>query len=389
MISSYIFSLFFSFLSGFIINYCVFTITLKGYLGKFLQTKLSNKVQMNDFVWLNKIIIFIFLVVIIVDLFSIPVYLDNDNTVNINVSIGDTKFSVSGDYMNLLFEKYGAIAAFTVGAKIVASFVAKTNLPLSTKMGVTAGGAVGSSFIYSGLTHTSEMIRGRLLAKTSNNTITLELKDTNITSTIPGVNSKTPLNSLNIDSSSREMFYNRITPKINLSSNETPLNILENSTYKHLISTTNPNKGNSTVEAIENFTSQSLGDIFAKGENQNPFEIILNSPLEPVESELIQIKADLISVLSNELALHGIMVYLICVLIFIFTIKIVIDKNISIERVKMLPLGKFIHFILSKLISSWRFTATTWIYIILSILLVFSCSSSYIIYNCIVILKLL
>ena len=191
---------------------------------------------------------------------------------------------------------------------------------------------------------------------------------------------------------------------LQLSSNETPLNILDNPMYKILIPTTNPDKGESSVEVIENLTSKSTHhlkgkegqDIFAVppstkveggGDTKDSFDIILLSPLESAEAGFIQLKADLISILNNVLSLHGIMVYLICVLIFIFTIKIVIDKNISIDRVKFLPLGKFIHFILSRLISSWRFSTTTWIYIILSLLLIFLCSSSYIIYTCILILN--
>ena len=84
---------------------------------------------------------------------------------------------------------------------------------------------------------------------------------------------------------------------LQLSSNETPLNILDNPMYKILIPTTNPDKGESSVEVIENLTSKSFHhlkgkegqDIFAVppstkveggGDTKDSFDIILLSPLE-------------------------------------------------------------------------------------------------------------
>ena len=57
---------------------------------------------------------------------------------------------------------------------------------------------------------------------------------------------------------------------LQLSSNETPLNILDNPMYKILIPTTNPDKGESSVEVIENLTSKSTHHLKGK-EGQDIF----------------------------------------------------------------------------------------------------------------------
>ena len=53
--------------------------------------------------------------------------------------------------------------------------------------------------------------------------------------------------------------------------------------------------------------------------------------------------------LSYNFTFNLIMIYLIVMLIFIFIIKFVLDKNISFFKVKILPLGKYIHVILNKI----------------------------------------
>ena len=52
-------------------------------------------------------------------------------------------------------------------------------------------------------------------------------------------------------------------------------------------------------------------------------------------------------------------------LVFIFTIKFVIDSDLFLEKVKTLPLGKYLYYILNKLISIWKNSSILWIYFIL------------------------
>jgi hypothetical protein len=101
------------------------------------------------------------------------------------------------------------------------------------------------------------------------------------------------------------------------------------------------------INMIEKQNNCSLNEIFYKENSIN--NIIINSPLE-------NIKNDLITILSYNLIVNLIMVYFICMLIFIFTFKFVINNNINLEKVKILPLGYYIHFILSNIILGWQKT---------------------------------
>ena len=81
------------------------------------------------------------------------------------------------------------------------------------------------------------------------------------------------------------------------------------------------------------------------------------------------------------------MVYFIFMGIFIFTIKIIIDKKISIDFVKRLPFGKFIHFMLKKLFSIWSNSNIFWIYLIFIVLLLGTISTTFALYACLFVLQ--
>ena len=74
------------------------------------------------------------------------------------------------------------------------------------------------------------------------------------------------------------------------------------------------------------------------------------------------------------------MLYLMWMLIFIFTMKIVSDKNLYNDywesKVKSLPLGKHVHFLITKVIAGWRKSNVIWIYSILFFLFIFMCCAS-------------
>ena len=69
------------------------------------------------------------------------------------------------------------------------------------------------------------------------------------------------------------------------------------------------------------------------------------------------------------------MLNLIFTLIFLFTLKIVIEKNLyssSIEaKINSLVLGKYINFLIKKVISTWSTTYNYWIFFILIFLVIF------------------
>nr|QCI56455.1 hypothetical protein [Hypsizygus marmoreus] len=118
---------------------------------------------------------------------------------------------------------------------------------------------------------------------------------------------------------------------------------------------------------IEDHSDRSLKEIFAQGGNNvnnNLGDILfIHSPLE--FSDLSIIHNDLITILNYNLIVNLFMVYLILMLVFIFTIKFVIDSDLFLEKVKTLPLGKYLYYILNKLISIWKNSSILWIYFIL------------------------
>ena len=75
-------------------------------------------------------------------------------------------------------------------------------------------------------------------------------------------------------------------------------------------------------------------------------------------------------------------------LFYLFTVKIIIDKNMKLEILKKFPLGTHIYTITHKLILIWKNTLYFWIYFLLFNLLVFISTSAYVLYGCISLLEL-
>lgn len=96
--------------------------------------------------------------------------------------------------------------------------------------------------------------------------------------------------------------------------------------------------------------------------------------------------------LTNDLVLHFLLNYFAILLVFIFSFKLIADKDLystKLEfKVKSLPLGKYIHILISKLINSWRLTNIFWFYLIRFMLLVFLSCSAFGVYTSLLALKL-
>ena len=111
--------------------------------------------------------------------------------------------------------------------------------------------------------------------------------------------------------------------------------------------------------------------------NENISSLVINSPIEVTEMVSSSPPAEgpcdqrelILSLLKNDLVLHFCLIHLMCILIFIFTIKLIADKNLytpNIEnKVKSIPLGYYINLILTKLIANWRISSYIWIYMIM------------------------
>ena len=87
----------------------------------------------------------------------------------------------------------------------------------------------------------------------------------------------------------------------------------------------------------------------------NTFNLFISSPLESTTAEIFNqtLKADLTTILSYNLLITIVTVYLLCVLALALTIRFVVDHEFILNKVKSFnsPFGKVLHYILSKLFS--------------------------------------
>nr|YP_010455107.1 hypothetical protein NYK79_mgp41 [Porodaedalea mongolica]UUA03949.1 hypothetical protein [Porodaedalea mongolica]WCF76709.1 hypothetical protein [Porodaedalea mongolica] len=152
-----------------------------------------------------------------------------------------------------------------------------------------------------------------------------------------------------------------------------------------------PQPGSSTSNVCSMFSSAPI-----KGNGIQNFELTqislsINSPLESTDQLLLEIKETITTILNYDFILHLIMIYLICMLAFIFTMKIIGDKNLYTphleDKIRSLPLGKQINFIISNLISSWQHTNIFWIYFIIFFLFIFMCASTFGVFTCLFVLN--
>lgn len=101
--------------------------------------------------------------------------------------------------------------------------------------------------------------------------------------------------------------------------------------------------------------------------------IFINSSLEIPTTYIVTVSKSLydniIIILSYNLLINIGIIYLLCILTFVFTtrfiIVIIINHDLILNKVKSLKYSKFLHYILSKLLNIWKNTSVIWIYFIL------------------------
>ena len=78
---------------------------------------------------------------------------------------------------------------------------------------------------------------------------------------------------------------------------------------------------------------------------------IINSPLELSEMDKLNHLKNIIDLMGINFNISAILAYFLFTLIFVFTVKIIVDSKINIELVLKYPGGSIIHYILSNLIN--------------------------------------
>ena len=228
------------------------------------------------------------------------------------------------------------------------------------------------------INQTSGIIKGIITTeKESNGSISLHVKDVNISSSLDSQNFDNLTNTINMNTD----FKNKITPKFYES-------LLERS--ERLFNKNNlfirSDKDSKIIEMIKEKHNGNITELFSKSEDT----LLINSPLESNNLINSELKNSIIEILNYNLTINLIMIYFILMLIFIFTIKYVINKETFSEKILNLPLGfkgKYLQIFLIKIITAWQASNILWIYFILFFLLFFSCSSTYAIYGCLFVLK--
>ena len=353
-------------------------------MGISLKIALERKINTNDFMLFNIIIFMVFFISFILYCYIYSNYFLLDNKTIWNCNIKGTNFLISGYYLNLLLNHFGYLTALGIGARIAGALYTTQLMLISRKIGMVLGSVLLSYFLYNIFTITNVIIMELILANRIVNSITLDIKYLYFNSLADKtLKTITKLNQTNL------------LPKMQLNFNDTILSKIENLFRNKINIENNTGSKFKIIESIDTQNSSSIDKIISNSKNNsivdNPISFseiqnnIINSPLE--NGDLYVLQNQIIELLNYSFIINLIMVYFIFMGIFIFTIKIIIDKNISIEIVKRLPFGKYIHFILNKLIFIWSNSNIFWIYWIFIVLLLGTLSTTFALYACLFVLQ--
>ena len=376
-----LFDLIFLFAVGITLNYFLIWGLSLGIGGSYLKHKIAN----NDYSWLN-ILIFWFICFylpagIVILLFSQTIYLDTK--VDVVVGVENTQISLSGPLFQQLIAQFGSITAFATGVKVGGIIYAKTNMHPLNKVGNSLVVGAASVITWKLLEMNDNIYQSKYRIKNiSENKIDISIDEITVAGDV-SVDFK--------DESMRNKFFELFgnlkkqmnvteksfkSDKVNFDKIES-LQLISNKKAKIVdLVDTSVFYNNSTNE------SQLTEDLISKDTN-----IIINSPLEDTFTITKEGHDYLILLLNYSLILNLIIAYLVFIIIFIFTIKYIVDaeslKN-KIDSNKVLP--NILKRILTKLINGWTFSSKFWIYFNLISSLVFVLVSAKISHACLFIL---
>src|SRR6266481_399631 len=348
----FILNFLFIFIFSIILNTSALTIVKLGLMGQLLKNRLSNLLETK--IYLFFIVPFFISLFILIYLNNSIICLDNKDVI-VTAVVDNGRFIFSGDTSNLIFNNLGSAAVFSAGARIAAGLVAKHPIHLLPKTGIIGGVAAG-------FTLTFKIISNTFPTPTPGNS---KIETGQITVKLEGLSIDKPNSNIAEHLSTLDKYFG--TNKINNSN----LNIKE--FHNKLEINANQEQTTNVIEEL-NKSIPNWKDGF------------INSPIESGDLDN-SIKLFLIETLTNNLILQFIILYLMFMLIVIFTCKLIIEKEIQFNIIKKFPLGNYIYLILNKYISIWRTSANIWIYLIVFCVIIFTFGSIYSIYQTISFLK--
>lgn len=351
-----IFNFLFIFIFSIIFNFSALTFIKAGLIGQLLKDKLANLLETK--IYLFYTVPFFISLFILICLNNSVIYLDNKDVV-VTAVVDNGRFVFSGDTFNLIFNSLGSAGVFSAGARIAAGLVAKHPMHLLPKTGIIGGVAAGFTLTFKVISNTFSTP-----TSTSGNS---SIETGQITVKLEGLNIYKPNTNSNIAEHLNILDKYFGTNKINNSN----LNIKE--FHNKLEINANQEQTTNVIEEL-NKNIPNWKDGF------------INSPIENGDLDN-SIRLFLIETLTNNLILQFIILYLMIMLIIIFTCKLIIEKEIQFNIIKKFPLGNYIYNILNKYIYIWRTSANIWIYLIVFCIIIFTFGSTYSIYQTISFLK--
>lgn len=339
-----------------------FSFVLHVFLLGFLQTGvfgINLSLCLNNLLnrYINLIPIFSFIVFILLKFYlSYNVIFLDDKDIIVTASLDNANFVITGDVFKLIFENLGGAAVFGVGARIATGLLAKHPMPVFPKIGVIGGTGVGYTILYRMSMESMGSSISNSSASVSVSPVHIKLETVSNT-TFDGNAVNSLVNNLGLNNKSQLSQFS-FTESSNL--NKIYLNSQNNQTNSQIISALdqqNPNWRDSFIHS--------------------PLELELEKNLTP----------HIISVLSDNLLLHFIILYLLIMLLIIISCKFIIKDNIEFTKIQNHPLGGWVKYIINKFISIWKVSSNFWIYFILFNVLVFNSASIYSIYSLLILLK--
>lgn len=335
------------FVSSFVLHVFLFGIIRLGVFGLNLSLILNNLLNNK----INLIPIFSFIVFILLNVYLSDnlIYLED---VTVFVNLDDTKFELSGNALNIIFDKLGAAAVFGTSARVAAALLAKNSMGIIPKIGIVGSTAGGYTILYklctSGL---SSNIDTGSASVTVSPVISL---NTDVDKALKEKNIETFFNYFGVDKSELTNFKVKVI---------------------HQLKNKNIN--------IESSDGDFNSEIISKLDNIRPDwkDQFVPSPLED------NLTNHIIDVLSNNLLLHFIILYLLIMLLIIISCKFIIKDNIEFTKIQNNPLGAWVKYLINKIISIWKVSSNFWIYFILFNVLVFNFATIYTISNLLILLK--
>nr|YP_009710753.1 hypothetical protein [Amanita thiersii]QFZ98702.1 hypothetical protein [Amanita thiersii] len=343
------------FISSFVLNSVIIIIIQKGFLGQNCKVKLNQILDKNENVNLVLLIMFIIIFSITTYLEMNKIYLDNKDVI-VKAVIENSDVLISGNVVDSIFSNLGSVGAFIIGAKITNALLIKSKLPIIPKVGTIGIAGSGFTMMYKVTCQAAES-----MAKEKSGIITYNTGPIHIEVINPEITNKNiPIKSL-------------LEQKVNFYS-KTNIN-LETKTGLH----------NIEIKGDKEVSSKLISEL---EKDPNWKDICINSPLENGDS----LNEYFIGVLYDNLLLHSIMLYLLFMLIFFITSKLLAStyaspKIVQLSILKKLPISNNISNLLNRIYSIWHSSYNFWIFLIIFSLICFTSASIFSLYHLMVILQ--